>query len=80
MTVANIKTPARPCNIAAVSTRRDDLKASLLRRTSKEAITAKNAVIKESVDSVCTQRSQLFVIHEHRRRISGEKSLKTFLS
>jgi len=39
-------------------------------------MTAKNEAINESVDNVCTQRSQLFVIHERKRRISGEKSLE----
>jgi hypothetical protein len=44
--------PARPCKIAAVRTCFDDLNPSRLRKTSKAAITAKNAVINESVDKV----------------------------
>ncbi len=52
ITVANSKTPARPCKTAAIRTCLDDLNPSRLRRTSRAAMTAKNAVINESVDNV----------------------------
>jgi hypothetical protein len=39
-------------------------------------MTAKNEVTNESVDNACTQASQYAIIHERRRRISGENNLR----